>query len=68
MGSNMQRQGVPLLARIAATSAPAWKEGIARDSRSVVVAEGDGKVAAATAEVIVTTNDGKLRRLRPEAA
>jgi DNA-directed RNA polymerase subunit beta len=33
---------------------------VARDSRAVVVSEGDGIVAAATAEMIVVTKDGKL--------
>ncbi|MDB6131829.1 MAG: DNA-directed polymerase, beta subunit [Verrucomicrobiales bacterium] len=62
MGSNMQRQGVPLLV----TEAPLIGTGLegkaARDSRAVVTAEKDckGKVAAATAEVIIITKDGKL--------
>ena len=62
MGSNMQRQGVPLLI----TEAPIIGTGLegkaARDSRAVITAEKDckGKVAAATAEVIVITKDGKL--------
>ncbi len=62
MGSNMQRQGVPLLI----TEAPLIGTGLegkaARDSRAVITAEKDckGKVAAATAEVIIITKDGKL--------
>ncbi|MES2470546.1 MAG: DNA-directed RNA polymerase subunit beta [Verrucomicrobiota bacterium] len=62
MGSNMQRQGVPLLI----TEAPIIGTGLegkaARDSRAVICAEKDckGKVAAASAEVIIITKDGKL--------
>ncbi|MES2706667.1 MAG: DNA-directed RNA polymerase subunit beta [Verrucomicrobiota bacterium] len=62
MGSNMQRQGVPLLV----TEAPLIGTGLegkaARDSRAVITADKDckGKIAAATAEVIIITKDGKL--------
>ncbi|RYD37774.1 MAG: DNA-directed RNA polymerase subunit beta, partial [Verrucomicrobiaceae bacterium] len=62
MGSNMQRQGVPLLV----TEAPLIGTGLegkaARDSRAVITADKDckGKVAAASAEVIIITKDGKL--------
>ncbi|MEM0897819.1 MAG: DNA-directed RNA polymerase subunit beta [Verrucomicrobiota bacterium] len=60
MGSNMQRQGVPLLCAEAPFVGTGMEAKAARDSRSVVVAEGAGKVAAATAEYIVVTKDGKL--------
>ncbi len=60
MGSNMQRQGVPLLISESPYVGTGMEEKVARDSRAVVVAEGDGIVAAATAEMIVTTKDGKL--------
>ncbi len=60
MGSNMQRQGVPLLVSESPLVGTGMESKVARDSRSVVVAEGDGIVAAATAEVIVTSKDGKL--------
>ncbi|MCB1232100.1 MAG: DNA-directed RNA polymerase subunit beta [Verrucomicrobiae bacterium] len=60
MGSNMQRQGVPLLVSESPLVGTGMEGKVARDSRSVVVAEGDGVVAAATAEIIVTTKDGKL--------
>ena len=60
MGSNMQRQGVPLLVSDSPLVGTGMESKVARDSRSVVVAEGDGTVAAATAEVIITTKDGKL--------
>jgi len=60
MGSNMQRQGVPLLVSEAPLVGTGLEEKAARDSRAVVVAEADGIVAAATAEFIVTTPDGSL--------
>ena len=60
MGSNMQRQGVPLLVSESPYIGTGMEEKVARDSRSVVVAEGNGKVAAATADIIVTTEDGEL--------
>jgi DNA-directed RNA polymerase subunit beta len=37
---------------------------VARDSKAVIVAEGDGVVASVTAEQIVTTRDGKLPELK----
>ena len=60
MGSNMQRQGVPLLISDAPLVGTGMEGKAARDSRSVVVSESVGRVAAATAEVIIVTKDGKL--------
>ena len=60
MGSNMQRQGVPLLISDSPYVGTGMEEKVARDSRSVVIAEGNGVVAAATAEIIVITKDGEL--------
>ena len=60
MGANMQRQGVPLLVSEAPFVGTGLEGKAARDSRSVVTAEADGVVAAATAEVIITTPDGTL--------
>jgi DNA-directed RNA polymerase subunit beta len=60
MGSNMQRQGVPLLVSDSPYVGTGLEGKTARDSRSVIVSELDGVVAAATAEMIVTTPDGKL--------
>ncbi|MEI6608072.1 MAG: DNA-directed RNA polymerase subunit beta, partial [Verrucomicrobiota bacterium] len=60
MGSNMQRQGVPLLVSEAPLVGTGLEGKAARDSRAVVVAEADGIVAAATAEIIVTTPDGSM--------
>ncbi len=60
MGSNMQRQGVPLLKSEAPLVGTGMEAKAARDSRAVIIAEDKGTVAAATGEVIVVTPDGKL--------
>lgn len=60
MGSNMQRQGVPLLISDSPYVGTGMEAKVARDSRSVVIAEGSGTIAAATAEIIVITKDGEL--------
>ena len=60
MGSNMQRQGVPLLVSESPYIGTGMEGKVARDSRSVVIAEGNGKIAAASAEMIIITKDGKL--------
>jgi DNA-directed RNA polymerase subunit beta len=60
MGSNMQRQAVPLI-RAEAPYVGTGLEGVAaRDSRAVLMADRDGIVASATAERIIVTPDGKL--------
>ena len=60
MGSNMQRQAVPLLQTEPPLVAAGLEERVARDSRAVVVAEEAGKVASVTANQIIITPDGKL--------
>ncbi|MCF6312615.1 MAG: DNA-directed RNA polymerase subunit beta [Verrucomicrobiales bacterium] len=60
MGSNMQRQGVPLLISESPLVGTGVEGSVAEDSRAVVVSEGPGIVAAASAEVIVVTPDGVL--------
>ena len=60
MGSNMQRQGVPLLVSDSPYIGTGLEEKAARDSRAVIVAEADGSVAASSAEYIITTKDGSL--------
>jgi len=60
MGANMMRQGVPLMT----TERPYVGTGLegvsARDSRVIVTALADGKVAYVSSEVILTTEDGTL--------
>lgn len=60
MGSNMQRQGVPLLQTEAPFVGTGLEERVARDSKTVVVSESDGIVALVDAKQIVITADGKL--------
>jgi len=60
MGSNMQRQAVPLLVPEAPLVGTGLEGKVVADSRSVVRADVDGVIAAASAEVIVITPDGEL--------
>ena len=61
MGSNMQRQAVPLL-RAEAPLVGTGMEGIvARDSGAVIVAEGDGEVISADAARIVVRSSERKR-------
>ena len=60
MGSNMQRQGVPLLISDAPLVGTGMEAKVARDSRAVIVVEGDGKVASVTADQIIVTPDGEI--------
>jgi DNA-directed RNA polymerase subunit beta len=60
MGSNMQRQGVPLLISESPLVGTGLEGKVARDSKAVVVAEGNGKVASVTAEEIIITKDGEI--------
>jgi len=60
MGSNMQRQAVPLLVTEAPFVATGIEDRVARDSRAVVVAEEAGKVASITGSQVIITSDGEL--------
>ena len=60
MGSNMQRQAVPLLVTEAPLVATGLEERVARDSRAVLCAEEAGKVASVTGDQIIITENGKL--------
>jgi len=60
MGSNMQRQAVPLLVTEAPLVSTGLEYRVARDSRAVMVAEEGGKVASVTGNQIIVTGDGKL--------
>src|SRR2546428_13566525 len=70
MGSNMQRQSVPLLFPQAPLVGRGLEEKVARDSGAVVIARRAGVVTRATAdEVIIDTGDeeagaGEHRRAR----
>jgi DNA-directed RNA polymerase subunit beta len=60
MGSNMQRQGVPLLQTEAPLVGTGIEERVARDSKTVTIAEADGIVASVDARRIIVTTDGSL--------
>ncbi|MBQ9335804.1 MAG: DNA-directed RNA polymerase subunit beta [Lentisphaeria bacterium] len=59
MGSNMQRQAVPLLVTESPYVGTGMERKVAIDSRAVVSARADGIVAEVSAAQIVTTTDGK---------
>src|SRR5437588_6700792 len=57
MGSNMQRQGVPLVVSEAPLVGTGLEEKVAKDSRAVIVAEEGGKVAGLNGNQIIITKD-----------
>ncbi len=60
MGSNMQRQAVPLLIPEAPFVATGLEAKVAQDSRAVVMSRGAGKVASVTGNRVVVTPKGDL--------
>ena len=60
MGSNMQRQGVPLLVTEAPLVGTGLEGKVARDSRAVLISTEGGKVASVTADQIIVTKDGEM--------
>ena len=60
MGSNMQRQGVPLLRNQSPYVGTGMEERVARDSKTVSVTKYEGIVASVDAQRIVITDDGEL--------
>ncbi|MDR0647529.1 MAG: DNA-directed RNA polymerase subunit beta [Puniceicoccales bacterium] len=60
MGSNMQRQGVPLLRAQTPFVGTGLEAKVAQDSRTVVVAEADGKVVEVDGKHIVVATSGTL--------
>ena len=60
MGSNMQRQAVPLLSAESPHVGTALEAVVARDSRAVVRADAPGIVASVSGGQIIVTRDGKL--------
>ncbi len=60
MGSNMQRQGVPLVVTESPVVGTGMEGKVARDSMAVVLAEGSGKIASVSANQIVVTSNGEL--------
>src|SRR5213594_3290936 len=60
MGSNMQRQGVPLIVSEMPLVGTGLEGKVARDSHAVVLAIESGKVASVSADQIIVTKDGHL--------
>ncbi|MCS6770437.1 MAG: DNA-directed RNA polymerase subunit beta [Kiritimatiellae bacterium] len=60
MGSNMQRQAVPLLRSERPYVATGMEAKVARDSRVIVLAEAPGKVAYVSASKIIVSVDGEM--------
>jgi len=60
MGSNMQRQAVPLLITDAPLVATGLEARVATDSCAVLIAEESGKVASVVGDQIIVTADGKM--------
>ncbi len=60
MGSNMQRQSVPLLCAERPYVGTGLEGRVAKDSRVMVVAEAAGKVAYVSAQKIIVSKDGEI--------
>ena len=60
MGSNMQRQAVPLLIADSPYVGTGLESVVARDSRAVACSKEEGVVAAVSASRVIITPDGKL--------
>jgi len=60
MGSNMQRQGVPLVVSDAPIIGTGMEGRVARDSRAVIVSESTGKIASVDSQRIIVTKNGEL--------
>src|SRR5690349_23033382 len=60
MGSNMQRQGVPLIVSEAPFVGTGLEAKVARDSHAVLLAIDSGKVASVTADQIIVSKDGHV--------
>ncbi len=60
MGSNMQRQAVPLMKSERPYVGTGIEGRLARDSRVLITARGDGIVAYSSADRIVVSKDGKM--------
>jgi len=69
MGSNMQRQAVPLLTPEAPLVGTGMEEKVARDSRAMIISDYDGVVEHVEADRVIIRRDplvGRGKRLDPE--
>jgi DNA-directed RNA polymerase subunit beta len=64
MGSNMQRQGVPLLQSEAPFVGTGIESRVAIDSKTVEIADIDGIIASVDANRIVLTSDGEIPKMK----
>jgi DNA-directed RNA polymerase subunit beta len=64
MGSNMQRQGVPLIVSESPLVGTGLEGKVARDSHAVVISADNGKIASVTADQIIVTRDGQMPESR----
>ena len=64
MGSNMQRQGVPLLQSEAPFVGTGIESRVAIDSKTVEIADIDGIIASVDANHIVLTSDGEIPKMK----
>jgi DNA-directed RNA polymerase subunit beta len=64
MGSNMQRQGVPLLQSEAPFVGTGIESRVALDSKTVEVADIDGIIASVDANHVVLTHDGEIPKMK----
>src|ERR1700716_2400217 len=64
MGSNMQRQGVPLIVSETPLVGTGLEAKVARDSHAVLLAIDSGKVASVTADQIIISKDGHIPESR----
>ncbi|CAN5606382.1 DNA-directed RNA polymerase subunit beta [soil metagenome] len=72
MGSNMQRQGVPLLISDSPLVGTGLEARVAQDSKSVILSEDSGKVASVSGSHIIITKNGELpegkKKIKTDAA
>src|ERR1035441_2490869 len=64
MGSNMQRQGVPLIVSETPLVGTGLEAKVARDSHAVLIAIESGKVASVTADQIVVRSEEHTSELQ----
>jgi DNA-directed RNA polymerase subunit beta len=67
MGSNMQRQGVPLIVTDSPIVGTGMEGKVARDTQAVIVSEISGRIASVSANRIIVTTDGEFSEGKKKA-